>query len=306
MSITPAMLVYLSNADNVKAAPNENFARELLELFTLGVNQYTQADVEAAARAWTGHNYDYDGEQYIFRATKHDTLDKTFFGVTKNWDGPQIIDEILVNNPAKQLIAAKFIAKKLWEFLAYVGPSATIVDALAATFVAGGMEIKPLVQAILNHDEFYSVTARQGLVRTPIEFIVALCYHTGLRPDDFGVAWRAEQTGQQLYQPPNVSGWRPNAYWLNTSALSGRASFAESASYHLRQNSGFNNLYTLSAAAGVDYVANLFGFTGTQALSATTRTMLIDAHGKALAINRWWAATDLIVMMLLTPEFHMA
>ena len=79
----------------MKGSPNENFARELMELFTLGVGNYSEADVAAAARAWTGHNYDYPTATYLFRPTRHDTGNKTFFGTTKNWDGPEIINEIL-------------------------------------------------------------------------------------------------------------------------------------------------------------------------------------------------------------------
>src|SRR5207342_2329321 len=94
----------------------------LMELFTLGVGNYTEGDVEAAARAWTGHNADWPAYVYTFYPTRHDALNKTFFGITKNWNGPDIITEILVNNPAKKQIAARFITKKLWEFLAHPTP----------------------------------------------------------------------------------------------------------------------------------------------------------------------------------------
>ena len=106
MSLEPAMLVYLNNADNRKGSPNQNFARELMELFTLGVGNYTEADVEAAARAWTGHNADWPAYNYLFVSNRHDLANKTFFGTTKNWDGPDIINEILRDNAAKKLVAA--------------------------------------------------------------------------------------------------------------------------------------------------------------------------------------------------------
>ena len=300
MAIDRAMLVYLSNAENVKGSPNQNFARELMELFTLGVGNYTEADVEAAARAWTGHNADWPEYVYTFKSNRHDYTNKTFFGTTKAWDGPETITEILVTNPTKRLIAARYITKKLWEFLAHPTPPAGVVDALAPAFAAD-MNLTNLVREILKHPEFYSVTAKQGLVRTPIEYIVALCYYTGLTAENLGVSWRAETTGQQMYQPPNVAGWKPNAYWLNTSALAGRADFARSVTWQLRQNSGFNNLYAMTAANAVDYVANFFGI---YPLSATTRTALIDA--RTSETNQWWAATNLLTMTMLAPEFHMA
>ncbi|MEI7548814.1 MAG: DUF1800 family protein, partial [Actinomycetota bacterium] len=135
MAIQPAMLVYLSNAGNVKGEPNQNFARELMELFTLGVGNYTEADVDASARAWTGHNADWPDYVYQFYPNRHDTGSKTFFGTTKNWNGPDIINEILRDNATKKVIAARFIAKKLWEFFAYVGPPDTIVNELATVFL---------------------------------------------------------------------------------------------------------------------------------------------------------------------------
>jgi uncharacterized protein (DUF1800 family) len=116
------MLTYLSNRFNVKGTPNENFGRELLELFTLGVGNYTEEDVLSCARAWTGHNLN-SANQYTFYPTKHDTGMKTFFGVSRNWDGPEIIDEILLNNTAKRLVSATYIARKVWEFLAYPNPA---------------------------------------------------------------------------------------------------------------------------------------------------------------------------------------
>jgi uncharacterized protein (DUF1800 family) len=300
MAIDRAMLVYLSNAENVKGSPNQNFARELMELFTLGVGNYAESDVEASARAWTGHNADWPAYVYQFYPNRHDTGMKTFFGTTKNWNGPDIIDEILLNNSAKKQIAARLITKKLWEFLAHPTPPVAVLDALAPGFAAD-MNLTNLVRGILNRPEFYSVTAKQGLVRTPIEYIVALCYYSGLTADDIGVSWRAESTGQQMFQPPNVAGWKPNAYWLNTSAVAGRADFALSVTWQLRANSGFNNLYTMTAAQAVDYVAAFFGIFP---LSTTTRTALINA--RTAETNKWWAATNLLTMTMLAPEFHMA
>jgi uncharacterized protein (DUF1800 family) len=300
MAIDRAMLVYLSNAENVKGSPNQNFARELMELFTLGVGNYAESDVEASARAWTGHNADWPAYVYQFYPNRHDTGMKTFFGTTKNWNGPDIIDEILLNNSAKKQIAARLITKKLWEFLAHPTPPVAVLDALAPGFAAD-MNLTNLVRGILNRPEFYSVTAKQGLVRTPIEYIVALCYYSGLTADDIGVSWRAESTGQQMFQPPNVAGWKPNAYWLNTSAVAGRADFALSVTWQLRANSGFNNLYTMTAPQAVDYVAAFFGIFP---LSTTTRTALINA--RTAETNKWWAATNLLTMTMLAPEFHMA
>ncbi|MEP7045231.1 MAG: DUF1800 family protein, partial [Ilumatobacteraceae bacterium] len=309
MAIDRGMLVYLSNAQNVKGSPNQNFARELMELFTLGVGNYAESDVEASARAWTGYNADWPAYVYQYYPNRHDNGMKTFFGTTKAWTGPEIITEILVTNAAKKAIAARFITKKLWEFLAHPTPPTAVLDAIAPVFAAD-MDLMNLARLILNRPEFYSTTAKQGLVRTPIEFVVALCYYTGIDPAALGVAWRAESTGQQMYQPPNVAGWKPNAYWLNTSALAGRADFARSMTYWLRSTgrpfADGNVIYNKTVADAVDYVA---AYLGISPLSTTTRNALIAAHQaerNATAYRNWAAPTNLLTMVMLAPEFHMA
>src|SRR3954447_20981134 len=163
MSLQPAMLIWLDNDPNTKGHPNENFARELMELFTLGVNEYSQDDVVAAARAWTGHNtLDSDRTVYHFYPNRHDDDPKTFMGVTKNWDGPDIIDFILGGDATRSTLAARFVAKKLWTFFAYPAPDDTIVAAIADAFLTNDFSIAAAVRAIFNHPVFLSDTAKQG------------------------------------------------------------------------------------------------------------------------------------------------
>jgi uncharacterized protein (DUF1800 family) len=306
MALEPAMLVYLNNADNRKEAPNQNFARELMELFTLGIGNYTEADVEAAARAWTGHNADWPNYQYQFVSGRHDNTNKTFFGTTKNWNGPDIIDEILRDHPVKRQIAARFIVNKLWNFFAYPGGPSTVIDALTTVFLNSDLDIRALMRALLLRSEFYSTAAKQGLVRSPVEWIVAIMHATGLTPDQLGASWIGERMGQSLFNPPNVAGWKQNAAWLNTSALSGRAQVARGVTWHLRDNDGFAELGSMTTAAAVDHVANYFNIAP---LSTTTRNALIAAHQAerdAQAWVSWWAPTNLLTMAMLTPEMHMA
>ena len=306
MSLEPAMLVYLNNADNRMGAPNQNFARELMELFTLGVGNYTEADVEASARAWTGYNADWPNYQYQFYASRHDTGNKTFFGTPRTWNGPGIIDEILRDNATKKLVAARFMVRKLWDVFAHPGAPSTVVDALATQFLNSDLDVRVLMRALLLRPEFYGVAAKQGLVRTPIEWMVALLHQTGLDPDDLGASWVGSRMGQSVFNPPNVAGWKHNAYWLNTSAMSGRALVARSVTWHLRQNDGFAHLGTLTTSAAVDAVADYFGIAP---LSTATRNALISAHQaerNAQAWVSWWAPTNLLTMAMLAPEMHMA
>ena len=306
MAIEPAMLLYLSNVNNVKGAPNENFARELMELFTLGVGNYAEEDVAASARAWTGHNYSSTTGTYLFRPTRHDTGLKTFFGTTKNWDGPDIIDEILRDNAGKKAIAARFITNKLWEFFAHPGAPPDVVSELADVFLANDLAVAPLLRAMFNRPEFYATAAKQGLVRTPTDYSVAVMFHAGQTAQSLGLSWRSESMGQILLNPPNVSGWRANGYWLNTSALSGRANLARQVSSRLRQNGGFDFIHTMATDAAVDHVASYFGITS---MSAVTRNALIAAHQaekNTTRGNEWWAPTNLLTMTMICPEFNMA
>ncbi len=305
MAVEPAMLVYLNNNDNRAGSPNQNFARELMELFTLGVGNYTEADVEAVARAWTGHNADWPEYTYQFFPGRHDGGQKTFFGTERNWNGPDTIDEILRDNVDKRRIAARYITKKLWDFFAYPGGPANVINELAEVFIAADFELQPLMRAVLLRDEFYTAAAMQGLVRTPTEWLVALSYHTGLSPEAIGAFWHGPRMGQALFGPPNVSGWKHNAYWLSTGAVSARASAARDVAHRLRQNDGFDNLHAMSVSAAIDYVADYFAISP---LSDATRSALIAAHTAERAAQSWpswWAPTDLLTMAMLAPEMHM-
>ena len=173
-------------------------------------------------------------------------------------------------------------------------------------FIANNLEIKPLLAALLKRPEFYTTTAKQGLVRTPTEWLVALTYYTGIPSSDLGGSWMGDRMGQSLYNPPNVAGWKHNSYWLNTSALSARADIARGVTWHLRNNGGFENLHDLSVPDAVDFVANYFGIAP---LSTITRNALISAHQaerSAQSYDSWWAPTNLLTMTMLAPEFHMA
>ena len=308
MSLLPAMLMYLDNDRNRKQSPNQNFGRELLELYLLGVGNYTEADVIACAAAWTGHSLVNDSAsdvaQYLFKAADHDTGNKTFFGTTKNWDGPGIINEILHDNTEKQMITARRIARRIWEFLAYPGVEDNILTDLATLFVANNLEIKPLVRAILNRPEFYSPAAKQGLVRTPTEWAVALLAGSGLTSNAVGLLNLADGMGQTVFNPPNVAGWKNNGYWLTTSALSGRANVAKRVASLMRANNGFDNLYLMAVGDAVDFVAKTFSV---YPLADSTRTALMNEFQTERAApdgSKSRSVTNLLVLVMLSGEMN--
>lgn len=316
MSVQPAMLFYLDNLDNVKTSPNQNFARELMELFTIGVVDqngqptYTENDVSTAAAAWTGHGIDWDTYLYKFWTGDHDYGTKTFMGQSRAWNGPDIINYLLQENVAKKMVACKFLSKKLWEHFAHEAPSQTIIDALAQVLFDNDFAIKPWVKAMLMRDEFYAVAATQGLVRSPLEFIVNLMYFTGYRGAEMNPQWYLEGMGQVPFNPPNVAGWKTNSYWVNTSVFGSRADFARNATWKLRQNDANRVGLGRTPTQAVDFVAGMFGLnTNGLSLSTVTRNAMVNfvtASRTQESAGSWWENTNLLTMIMMTPEFHVA
>ncbi len=305
MALQPAMLLYLDNVDNVKSSPNQNFARELMELFTIGVGNYTEDDVTAGCRAWTGHGIDWNTYNYLFRASEHDTQAKVFMGVSRNWNGPDIINYLLQENLTTKLTACKFLTKKLWEYFAHEAPSTALVDELAQVLFDNDFAIKPWVRAMLVHDAFYTPEAMQGLVRSPVDWVVALEYFTNFRGATLNPQWYVDGMGQVPFNPPNVAGWKTNGYWVNTSVFGARAEFARGITWRLRQNNANDVSKGHTPDEAIDLVAAMFGLD----LSATTRSALSDF----IAVQRtnepwvgWWESTNLLTMAMMAPEMHVA
>ncbi|MBI1289864.1 DUF1800 family protein [bacterium] len=213
---SPAMLEYLDNNRNKKGHPNENWARELMELFTMGIGNYTEEDIKEAARAFTG--YTHRNGNFTFVEKDHDFGEKTFLGRTGKFDGADVIN-IIMEQPA----TAHFISRKLWEYLVYENPDDALIDEVAALFREGDYELKPLLRTIFLSKEFYSDRAMQGLVKSPAQYIVSLQDHLGVdtpRGSLLTLAMRA--LGQDLFYPPNVKGWDGNRAWINSNTALAR------------------------------------------------------------------------------------
>jgi uncharacterized protein (DUF1800 family) len=300
VSVQPAMLNYLDNDRNAAGAPNENFARELMELFTLGIGNYSEDDVRASARAWTGHGIGEAGG-YDFNPWAHDWDPKTFFGDTRNWDGPQIIDHI-VNGP-KQAVVARFIASKLWSFLAYPNPESGVLDQIAPVFANSGMEIRPLVRAILLHPQFRSQQAKLGLIRSPIDYVVHTMRITGLGCDEAHPEWSLRPMGQEPFLPPNVAGWKQNQYWVNAAAVWAKANFASNVRWRLFERHELGGSSSKTAVEAADAALARFGITNP---SATSRNALIGYVEHERANTNWAEQAGLLMLPMLTPEFQLA
>ena len=302
MAVDPAMLVYLDGETNTSGTPNENFGRELMELFLLGRDQYDEADVPGMARAWTGHGLDRTTERYTFTAARHDSGSKRIFGQTRAWDGPDTITEIV--RGSRQQACARYLTARLWGFLAGPPIAAATLDALAGAFVASGMSIRALVRALFLHPDFLAPATRTGLVRSPVEWIAATMKALGLPASVVHPEWHVERCGQRLYGPPNVGGWRTNDGYISTSTAWGRASFAANVRWKAGDAGIFAGYGDLAPADAAQRALDRFGIDDP---SPVTRASLEAFVAGEKAARRGWAVTPgLVALTMLTPDFQMA
>ena len=219
VTVDKAMLVWLSGLDNRRNAINENYARELMELFTLGADRgaYSEQDVRELARALSGWRADWiDGEGLVnfrFDTRRWDEGAKTVFGQPGafNWEDAC---RLVVEHP----LHASFFVTKLWSYFIGVAPSAAQADALAALYVSSGRQIRPVLEAILRAPELYN---GPRMVKPAIVFAAGLMRATGRTITDDNWTWMCSMAGQQLFHPPDVSGWDDDN-WLDTSTMAGR------------------------------------------------------------------------------------
>src|SRR5215211_1552812 len=211
-----AMIRWLDLQTNRAGAPNENYGRELLELFTLGVGNYTEDDVDEVARAFTGWSSTPDG-QFIFRRMQHDFGSKTILGQTGNFDGDDV-SAMLADHPT----TARFIGSKLFRFFAYPNPEPATIDRLAGVYLANIGSIRALVESILRSPEFSSERAYRALIKSPTELIVGALRVLGAEAVPPQASQAMRLLGQELFDPPNVAGWFGNRSWINAATLLGR------------------------------------------------------------------------------------
>ncbi len=215
-----AMSVYLDGQANTKEHPNENFARELMELFTCGIGNYTEADVLAAARAFSGWNR--AGAEFHFNADAHDTNRKTFLGKSGRFDGTDIID-ILMQQPA----TPRFITSKLLRFFASPSPSDEVIAEAADLFDRTQFNVKWFLRELFQSNYFFSNECHRTRISSPAEYVIGTVRSLGVRIDAPNLVNHLNSMGQTLLAPPNVKGWDGEKKWINSSTWPARVAFAE-------------------------------------------------------------------------------
>jgi uncharacterized protein (DUF1800 family) len=219
----PAMLVWLDQAQSRKAHPNENYAREVMELFALGEGHYTEKDVAEAARAFTGLSYDRLQQTSAYRPFIHDSGSKTVLGKV----GPLTYTDVLhtiVEHPQ----SARFITCKLWTFFSGQTPGEPLVTALAEVFRSNGNNFKPLLKLIFRSEEFYADSVIRNQVKSPVQWLVGSVRMLERDlPAPIFAANVLQNLGQELFAPPNVKGWDGGVSWITTNSLLARYNYAE-------------------------------------------------------------------------------
>jgi uncharacterized protein (DUF1800 family) len=222
MSRDPAMLVWLDSNRNVKGQANENYAREVMELFTLGTGHYTETDIREAARAFTGWHA--DGDKFAFSPRFHDDGPKAYLGQTGNWDGTDI-QRIILSQPA----AARFLVRKLYSYFIAETPAPpdALLEPLAERFRQSDYDIADLIGTMLRAHHFFSEYAYRRRVKSPVEYAVGVIRTMRPAASPKELVQPLEAMGQSLFAPPNVKGWPGGKTWLNSATVLARQNFAQ-------------------------------------------------------------------------------
>ncbi|WP_462221976.1 DUF1800 domain-containing protein, partial [Ferruginibacter sp.] len=214
VSKSPSMLQFLNNQQNKKKKPNENFAREVMELFTMGRGNYTENDVKEAARAFTGWGYNLSGE-FEFRKNQHDTDSKTLLGKTGNFDGDDVLNLLL-----EQKQTAKFITKKIYKYFVNEKVDDEKVEWLSSRFYKNDYDIKKLMEDIFTADWFYEEKNIGTKIKSPIELLAGIRRLLPMEMENDQSQLLFQKTlGQILFYPPNVAGWAGGKTWIDSSSL---------------------------------------------------------------------------------------
>jgi len=306
IAVSPATLIELDNAKNIAGHEQENFARELMELYTLGNGNFAESDVIDMARAWTGHGLSATSQTaaYEFHPAHHDDGPKTLFGLPpRNWNGPDVIDEIVTRSGR----AATFhhLSTKLWQ--QFGDPEfvpAAAVDAIAAAWSAPGGTTIDALRTLLMRDEFWAPERRFAMVKAPIPWLAEIQRRTGAAFSPKALDGRSGEMGQRLFEPPSVNGWGHNDFWTTPSRLLARAHVAKLGRFTIRDSGFLAGMESLDDAAAADFVLAKFGVPDA---ASSTRAGLISFLTSARAdLSRAAVAGETVRLAATLPEVNLA
>ncbi len=219
VSKDPAMIVWLDNQQNRKGNPNENYAREIMELFSLGIGNYSETDIKEAAKAFTG--WQTKNSAFFFNPNQHDSSSKSFLGKTGDLNGDDIV-QIVSTQPA----ASKYISRKLVAFFVTDDPDPRMVEDLAAVYTKENGNTRAILKALFSHPGFKSEKAFHAKIKSPAELVVGTIKTLQVQNLDGDLTASMSRMGQSLFEPPSVKGWDGGHAWISTNTMMERFNFA--------------------------------------------------------------------------------
>jgi uncharacterized protein (DUF1800 family) len=315
MSKDPAMMVWLDTRDSKKGNPNENYARELMELFSLGIGHYTEKDVREAARAFTG--WEVQGTEPAFNAGQHDDGDKTVLGRTGKWAGADVV-RICLEQPS----TPSFVAGKLYRFLVSETVPATpgLLAPLAEHFRASDYDFGALVKTVLRSNLFFAQAVYRTRIKSPVDFALGIVRGLEGRIGSTALATTLEGLGQNLFHPPTVKGWDGGPAWLNGQTLLFRQNLAlaltstEDPRFGRRTDPAelLRKHGQTSAEEAAEFFLRLF-LQGDVPAASRARLLEYEQHSRREKVPVYWTAQDaddhgvrtLCHLVLTLPEFQL-
>lgn len=290
----PAMLRFLDGDSNRRGLPNENLAREILELFSLGPGHYTEHDIREAARALTGRTVRRGRPVQV--PEHHDPGPKTVLG-QKVQDGDDLVRVIVAREACP-----RFLIRKLWRFYVSPEPREDCVELLAGTWREHGLEVRWLVRTLLASRAFFSREAWRSRVKSPVELVVDAARAGGLRPDYVALARACTRMGQSLFRPPGVQGWQEGEAWIHSAAWIERCNFAARFAA-----GGFGSLGLTKDPAGWDRPLLRVLGGGPAALTRRLALLFLDRERGSGALEQAGSAdlSSLLQTTLCLPESHL-
>lgn len=308
ISLDPAMMVYLDTDESDKSSPNENYARELMELFSMGVGNFSEQDVKEASRAFTGWIVPRNNPRNIFslgepefHPDRFDAGQKTFLGRTGSFRHNDIVD-IVLEQPA----TARYITRRLFAFFVYPDPSEEELAPFVELYRRSGGSIRAVVESLLRSEVFYSPRAYRALAKSPVEFAVGAIKALGLQENVPSVlprrALALRNMGQTLFDPPNVAGWPGGRSWFSSSTLLARLNF-------LNELVAFNASPVeqgMSLGTAEQALAHFLPFLLDDNIPDAARRTLLDFAGGPLAQLEVQSLRGLVYLMLASPQYQLS
>lgn len=297
----PAIMLWLDSNSNKKGKPNENYAREVMELFTLGIGNYTEEDVKEAARAFTGWRYDRTAAQVLFQKKQHDDGLKKVLGETGNFNERTVVDVLF-----RQEALAPYMARNLLEYFGTANPPEAWVNQVAADFAAKET-VGEVLQSLFLSDEFYKPEYRLTIVKSPAEYVAGIVKALEI-PISKNFISAMRKMGQELYMPPDVNGWEGGADWLIASSLLARSQFAESIAKRVKNSLVQSEAYTPARKdKAEDWVELWSRNTGLWGLGERSRDVLAKYADDMFvhSTSKMNGMRGLLQLLMISPEAQM-